>query len=160
MNLITLRKHLAKELEEICKDFRLKNPLSDENDDWREQGLTIFQQDVPPPRMDSDHSYHPFVIVKAMGGNVVSNDEHDGNITLVISTWDDQDPTTGVDDVLNIIERIKNHYLQEPVMSAMFCCKENMSYEIDEQANPYWYGTLTMTWEIPKTNILNEGKYV
>ena len=160
MNIITLRKQLAEDLRVVCKDFRLKNPLSDEDDSWQEKGLTIFEQDAPPPRMDSDHSYHPFIIVKATGGNVASRDEQDGNITLIVSTWDDHDTTTGVDDVINIIERIKNNYLAKPILGKMFFCKETMSYEIDEQANPYWYGSLTMTWEIPKMNPMSEDDYV
>ena len=160
MNLVTLRNKIAADLEIVCKDFRLKNPLSDEVGDWREQGLTIFKQDSPPPRLDSDHSYHPFVIVKATGGNIVSNDEQDGGITLIISTWDDQDPTTGVDGVLNIIERIKNHYLANPILDSMFYCKQEMSYDIDEQANPYWYGAISMSWQIPKTNLMTGGDYV
>lgn len=154
MTLITLRKMLADDLRTVCEDFRLKAPSSDEDDDWQEKGITIFEQDVPPPRMDSDHSYHPFIIVRLSGGNIVDTDEQNANIVLIISTWDDKNPVAGIDDVINIIERIKNNYLAHPILGKMFYCKKEMSYEIgEEQADPYWYGSLTMTWEIPKTNL-------
>ena len=160
MNLLTCRKDLAKELRAVCEDFRLKKPLSDESDDWIESGLAVFEQRLPPPRMDTEGLIHPFILVKATGGNVAAENLELGDITLIISTWDDDDQA-GESDILNIIERIKNHFLAHPILSKKFYCQKDMSYELDDQdAHPYWYAKLTMTWEIPKTNIMTGADYV
>ena len=160
MNLLTLRHDLAKELSKVCKDFVLKKPLSEESGDFVESGLTIFEQQLPPPRMDTEGLYHPFIVVKATGGNVSEEYMELGNITLLIETWADEDQS-GEDDLLNIIERIKNYFLAYPILSKKFSCQKDMSYELSgEQPAPYWYATLTMTWELPKTNIMTGADYV
>lgn len=160
MNLLTLRKQLAEELRTVCKDFKLKKPLSDESDDWVESGLTIFEQHPPPPRMNTEGMIHPFVVVRALGGNVSAEDLELGNIALILSTWDDND-MSGEDDLLNIIERIKNYFLAYPILNGTFYCQRDMSYDFaEEQPKPHWYATITMTWEIPKTNIMQGAEYV
>lgn len=160
MNLRQLRNDLAADIRIVCKDFVLKKPLSDEESHFIESGLSVFEQNEPPPRMDTEGLIHPYIVVKATGGSVQGEDLEVGNITLVIATWDDND-LSGEDDLLSIIERIKNHYLAMPILSKMFYCQRDMSYELaDEQPKPYWYATITMSWEIPKMNIMAGAEYV
>lgn len=160
MNIRILRRDLAVAIREICKDYQLKQPLSDESSDFTLTGISVFEQKEPPPRLNSDHSIHPFIVVKATGGKVTEQDTELGNIVLVIATWDD-DGERGEDDVLSIIDRIKDHFLCFPILSDMFSCQIDMSYELaEEQPQPYWYATLTMTWEIPKMNLMQGAEYV
>ena len=161
MNLLTLRHDLAKKLEEVCKDFVLKKPLSEESSDFIESSISIFEQKLPPARMNESSIYHPLIIVRASGGNVDDEYKELGNITLVIETWDDDEYHSGEDDLLSIIERIKNHFLAHPILSKKFYCQKEMSYDLaEEQPAPYWCATLTMTWELPKTNIMTGADYV
>jgi hypothetical protein len=156
---MTLRAELAAELRTVLKDFKLKKPKSNKSHDFEWSGITVFEQNVPPPKLKHSDSYAPLVVVQTNTGNV-SEDEENINITLIIQTWDDENPAQGEDDVLNIITRIKNYFLTNQRLNKKYWCKREMQWAVDAEQNPFFDGNIVMTWEVPTCENLQEKDYV
>lgn len=157
--MIFLRQAIAKELETILKDFQLKKPLSNKAGSYTRESITIFEQNVPPPKLKSLTNHAPLVVVQANAGQA-SQEVETVNITLVIQTWDDEDPQQGEDDVLNIITRVKAYFTANPRLNKRYWCQAEMSWAVDNEQNPYFDGNLLMTWEIPTTQYTQENDFV
>jgi hypothetical protein len=156
---MTFRSELAKELEIVLKDFRLKKPKSNKNNDYTMEQITVFEQNVPPPKLSSRDSYAPLVVIQTNGGN--TDDEGETiNVTLIIQTWDDEFPAQGEDDVINIITRIKQHFLAYPRLNKKYWCRREMTWAVDNEQNPFFDGNIIMTWEVPTTMYIQERDYV
>ena len=145
-----LRSQIAEELRTVLKDFVLKKPLSDKSNEFEPSSITVFEQNIPSPKMN-EKPYHPFVCVRTENGKI-DDYEQTESIAIIVSTWDDHTPELGEDDVINVIHRIINHFLANPMLDNRYYCRRDIEWAVSDERMPYFDGGITMTWEVPTMN--------
>lgn len=156
--MINLRKELAEELRIVLKDFQLKKQKSNKANDYELAPITVYEQNLPPAKFGKEKFYAPLVVVQTNGG-ALNETGKTVNVTLIIQTWDDADPQTGEDDVINIITRITDHFTANPRLNKKYWCENDMSFAVDNEQNPFFDGNILMTWELPAMTQLMEDDF-
>ena len=166
-----LQTALAEELEEIFKDFRLKDPKGESSK------INIFEQSLPIPEavktetMDPEvleegmvesetvEDPYPYIIVRIENGNIEKIDgEQDVLLNLIIGVIDRDLNNQGHKDVLNVIQKIIYRFTVNPILAHEYECVMPISWALqDEESYPYFIGGLALHFAtIP---IRREDKY-
>ncbi|WJQ12759.1 hypothetical protein QT238_11260 [Geobacillus stearothermophilus] len=116
----------------------------------------VRQQYLPPKRRkeDQDVPDFPHVIVRYVGERVKGGVNR-VQIHIIVGTVCD-DPQVGFRDVLNVLTRIRNEMLRQPVFGAYQLNDEGLSIDIpEEQYAPEWVGYITAEYMMP--TVQSEG---
>lgn len=166
-----LQTELAKELEEVFKDFRLKNPKGEMSK------INIFEQGLPIPEQKRPEDYnpedleegkietetaedpYPYIIVRIENGNITEiGREQDVLLNLIIGTIDRELNNQGHKDVLNVIQKIIYRFTVNPILAHEYECVMPISWALqDEESYPYYIGGLAL--HFATTPIRREDKY-
>ena len=115
----------------------------------------VFSQFLPK-RYTSDKSIpFPLIIVRLSDGGIEDQAEaHKINLKLIIGVYDDDQENGGHFSVLEIIERIQQHYEEYPVLAEQFRFTDPFVWALqDEESYPFFYGACNLTFEAPPPRI-------
>lgn len=123
----------------------------------QKSGMHIFKQDFPIRKFKADienemheENLYPYCLVRAENGTLGNLQTVD--ITLTFGICERDDKNNGEIRVLNLIERVSQHFLNKRVIGEKF----RLDYEIpirwgmptkEENTYPYFYGLMEMTWD-------------
>jgi len=108
----------------------------------------------PPDTGEPDEPF-PYIIVRLDSGGIEApTASHRISLILLVGIYDDDPNNTGHTAVMEIIERIQQHYRQYPAMGA-FSFVEPVSWYLQEEPSyPYYFGAIDLTFDAPAPQII------
>lgn len=149
-----LQQAVMEDLKELFRDSRFKAP------DGGTASMKVYKQQLPklPLQDDEDEAdgsdLFPFIVVRVMSGKIESPDApHEVTLLLWIGVFDDDLKNEGHDAVLEIIERVQQHYQEKPTLGAAFF-KDPFEWVLqDEESFPFFYGGCSLTFQLPAPRV-------
>lgn len=122
--------------------------------DWNRHRMAApkaYEQFLPKRRTQDAEDPFPYVIVRIDSGGIdTQTDPHKVAVILVIGIYDDDPDNQGHKAVLEIIERIQEHYEGTPLLAGQFTFDDPFNWALqDEQSWPYFYGACNLTFKLP-----------
>ena len=110
----------------------------------------IYPQFLPQLESDDDTDPFPYIIVRIDSGGIeTQTDPHKISVILVIGIFEDSLENEGHESVLEIIERIQQHYEETPALKE-FVCADPFNWALqDEPSYPYFYGAVNLVFHAP-----------
>lgn len=147
MTPIMLQKALKEELERLFEGF-----FSSENTDYSERAVTVFEQ-VLPENIETvaEEGKMPFVIVRLSEGEMEQPEDAERVKVIFIfcsqaSEWN----KSGYADVANMIQRVKERFLKNPVVGDYFTAELPMKWVLQEDdTTDLYYGGVEMDFACP-----------
>ena len=143
----------ARELQDaICRD--IEELFRGDSFQAVEGGITgkvrAFKQYLPRLEAENEETLFPFVIVKVDSGTIPSpNDAHRVKILLWAGVYDDSPENNGHIGVLEILERIQQHYQEKPTLGpAVYADPFEWALQ-DEESFPFFYGGCYVSFDLP-----------
>lgn len=139
-----LQHDVAEDLREMFKHDLYKTPTDGTSPP------NVFKQFLPKLESDDEDDPFPYIIVRVDSGGIDSQtDPHKVALILVIGIYDDDTQNQGHATVLEIIERIQQHYEETPAL-AEFVFTDPFGWALqDEETYPYYYGAVNLTFNAP-----------
>ena len=149
-----LQRAVMDDLRKLFKNDRFKAP------DGGTASMKVYKQQLPklPLQDDEDEAdgsdLFPFIVVRVMSGKIESPDaSHEVTLLLWIGVFDDDLKNEGHDAVLEIIERVQQHYQEKPTLGAAFF-KDPFEWALqDEESFPFFYGGCSLTFQLPAPRV-------
>lgn len=155
MTISNLQDALVAELQELFSERKYKKPYS-ENEE--RVALTVYSQALPivvrvedeePP----EFSLAPYIVVELDEGDSGSAEKAEQvNMRLIICIYDDDENNQGHKDIMEIIERVKNRFMINPMLKNQYMYKEDEGIHWalpDENTHPYFFGGESISFEAP-----------
>lgn len=147
-----LQEDLREEIKKIFNGFLLKTPKLDQENKAILSQLNVYDQSLPLQESDEEEPF-PYVIVKLDQGNMKEGSAHLVKVRLIIGVYDDDTNANGHKDVLNIIQKIYERFVVNPVLNGRYHMKDDNEFPFlwalpDDDTNPYYFGVVEMTWEV------------
>ena len=109
-----------------------------------------YPQFLPPPETADDTDPFPYIIVRIDSGGIeTQTDPHKISIIVVIGIFEDSLENKGHESVLEIIERIQQHYEETPALKECVCADPFNWALQDETSYPYFYGAVNLVFHAP-----------
>lgn len=139
-----LQQGVIEDLRELFKHDLYKTPSG------KEEPLHLFSQFLPKLQNEDDDDPFSYIIVRVDSGGIdTPTDPHKVALILVIGIYDDSEKNQGHATVLEIIERIQQHYEETPALKE-FSFTDPFGWALqDEQSWPYYYGAVNLTFNAP-----------
>lgn len=152
MNARELQSGIVADLNELFKDSLYKTPSG-------EMGKpSFFKQFLPKRKSEDDDDPFPYGIVRLDNGAIAGTTEsHQVGIIILVGIFDDALENQGHGAVLEIMEKIQEHYQREPVvkdlngrMMGRIDPDTPVSWALqDEESYPFFFGGLNLTFDLP-----------
>lgn len=139
-----LQEAIKNDLKALFASDRYKTP------DGEMAAPGVYKQFLPMQDSDDDDNPFPYIIVRLDSGGIESQtDPHKVAVLLVIGIYDDDQQNNGHESVLEIIERIQQHYEGTPALGE-FVFTDPFGWALqDEQSYPYFYGAVNLSFNAP-----------
>ena len=155
MTPIMLQKALKEELERLFEDF-----FSSEKMDYSERPVTIYEQDLPVniETMEAEGKM-PYVIVRIVEGEMEQlEDTEQVKVYFIFCSQAPEWNMSGYSDVMNMIQRVKERFLKNPVVGDYFTAELPMKWVIQEDdTTDLYYVGMEMNFHCP--GIRRESKF-
>lgn len=138
------RQHHMAPLNVYAQAIPIRETASPEIPSEPEDGEDI--EPVPPPQdPDAEVDPFPYIIVRLNSGELTTPDAyHNVSVLLLVGIFDDNPDNQGHATVMDIIERIQMHYLQQPSLGD-FQYMDPINWVLqDEESYPYYYGAIQL----------------
>lgn len=155
MTPIMLQKALKEELERLFEGF-----FSSEKMDYSERAVTIYEQDLPEDiETVLEEGRMPFVIVRLSEGEMEQpEDVEQVKVVFIFCSEAPELNKSGYVDVMNMIQRVKERFLKNPVVGNYFTAELPMKWVIQEDdTTELYYGGMEMNFYCP--GIRRESKF-
>lgn len=148
MNTYGLQQSLMKEIARLLGEMHLKNTEGNETEiHGYEQRLPKLTEDEEDPSQ-----FFPYFIVQLMTGN--TEDDYDPwhvRVIIQLGIFDDDKEANGHRQLLSMIQKISDRFLEYPLLDNAFRAEQNMDWELlDEDTYPYYFAGLEMKFYVPK----------
>ena len=143
----------ARELQEaVCKD--IEELFRGDSFQTVDGGMTgkvrTFRQYLPRLEAENEETLFPFVIVKVDCGKIESPTEaHRVRLLLWAGVHDDNPENNGHLGVLEILERIQQHYQEQPALGPAVAAHPFEWAMQDEESFPFFYGGCYVYFDLP-----------
>jgi hypothetical protein len=136
---------LVEETKNLFLNYRLKNVKKER------VPLNIYPQYLPAKKEQNDIAHFPYLLVKVMDGESKDEETEDTcKIAFVVGIYDEDDKYQGYKDVMNIIEKIRQHLFRKRYFE-QFELMYPFSWVIhEEDTYPFYFGGIETNWGIPK----------
>ena len=146
MTLINLMEDIKIDLDNLFKKSKFKTSMGEY------KTFEIYKGSLPIPDSEESPEPMPYIIVQLVNGeirlssNIVS-------VRLILATYDDDKNNKGYFDILNAIEKIRQHYTKYPILNKRYVAKidDKNSFEWslpDEDTYPYYFGGIQLNFEV------------
>lgn len=140
--------------------FALLDALAQELEPLAEEmGFQVFRQFIPPKKRD-DEPFQDYVMV-SLGNGSQESEEATQQVVVTFGAEDRPSPGRGVfpgcsedyqgyRDVVNLIEKVKQHLLRRRVIDEKFELRLPVQWVFPEEENyPYYFGGLLLNFTLP-----------
>lgn len=153
MTVFQLQKDLMEEIESVLSDIMLKKPKGGMSTiKSYSQELPKREQVVKPgslmPEDDGTDPY-PFCVVRMESGSIFTGAQGVRTI-LIFGVFDDALENQGHQALLNIIHRVSERFIINPVLKDRYRMneREGINWILDdEERYPYYIGSMEMAWD-------------
>lgn len=157
-----LLREMQANLQTLFAGTAYRNPaVEDESAEGAFIQPRIYIGALPPKRSRGrDNEDFPFLIVRATQGED-QNEYSELNVEVIAGVYTTQDEEAGVNEIQNIIDRVRIHLLQHPLLASRFELQMPMNWsagtdEDRNQPHPYYVGNISTTWRYVRPQRLND----
>lgn len=146
MTPIYLRKAIKEELEQLFEGF-----LSSGEAGYGGKKVSIFEQALPLGHATEEEDFMPYIIIRVMEGSVEEWSEAESvKVILIFCTTDAGMERSGHEDILNMIQKVKERLMRNPQMGAFFTAELPIKWMVqDDDTYPIYYGGMELTFDCP-----------
>jgi hypothetical protein len=151
MTSVGLVDQLTERIKKWVSEFRLQTPHNSFL-----KAPNVYTQFINPKtrKEEEENPNFPHIIIRYIREEI-RNGVNYAEIHIIAGTVD-EDHENGFRDVLNVLTRIRNEMLKQPIIGAFELNKEGLSIEIpEEQLETHWVGYINAKYSIP--TVQNEG---
>lgn len=147
MTPLFLQSALKAELKQVLAGVLLKTA----------QTINIYEQNLPPKKDDKDCSFFPFCQIK-LGDGEDKDDVSTQDVILIFGTIDKSTRFDGYQDVMNCIQRVREHLLETRMVANRFEVQLPIRWATPESEStyPFYYGAILLTFDIPRIECVNQ----
>ncbi len=150
MTIQFLLKEIVKDLTTVFSGYRLINQKD------KLAALNIYPYNLPEKIEEADEAHFPYIIVMPQIGKL-DLDSESVTTTLTIGVYDLSENKQGFADILNIIEKYKNHLIYERLIGG-YEVQYPIVWEMqDEDTHPAYYGGMEIAWKLKPMESKEEG---
>lgn len=161
-SILLLEKSLLKEVINLLADMQFENP-----DGKTVIGVTGYEQRLPQITEDDEDTsqFFPYAVVRCTNWNT-KDDIDPWHVTLDVffGVYDDNKNGHGHEVLINMIEKVANRFVHEPLLVGSYRAEQNIDAELqDEDTYPYYFGGIEFAFTAPKIERkieFNEDQYV
>lgn len=148
MTPLFLQSTLKTELESVLAEVLLKTA----------QTINIYEQNLPPKKDDKDRSFFPFCQIK-LGDGEDGDDSSTQDVILIFGTIDKSTSFDGYQDVMNCIQKVREHLLKKRTVANTFEVQLPIRWAApeNEATYPFYYGAVLLTFSIPRIERVNNN---
>lgn len=120
--------------------------------------IQVYEQNLPPKKDDKDSSFFPFCQIK-LGDGEDRDDGSTQDVILVFGTIDKSTSFDGYQDVMNCIQKVREHLLKKRTVANTFEVQLPMRWAApeNEATYPFYYGAVLLTFSIPRIERVNNN---
>lgn len=149
MTAYALQDDLIEEISDLLKDITTENTIGETVD-----GVTGYAQRLPEiAESEEDASQlFPYFIVRISDGTTEDDEEPwmvTINVLLGVCDWDKSG--AGFRHILNMIQRITDRFISEPLLKNRYRASQEMNWALQEEDSyPFYFGGIEMKFEVRK----------
>lgn len=143
-----LQDAVVEDLQDLFKDYRLKNSLG------VERAINIFSYDTPiregdDEAVDQEAPPEPHIVVRVPGGNIQDETApHVVEVILIACVCDRDKNRQGYRDAMHIINEIMHHYITKRLVGGRYMVQYPFKWVVpDDDTHPYYYAAVSMNIE-------------
>lgn len=149
MTAAEFQRELIEEVERILQGIQTQNTSGETI-----TGVKGYEQFLPIVADDEEDEsqFFPYFIVKLSEGKT-SDDENPWTVTtdILLGCCDYSKKTNGHRHLLNMIQRICDRFVAEPLMNNKYRAEQDMEWALqDEDTHPFYFGGVRIRFNIPK----------
>lgn len=156
MTPIILQKALKEELETLFEGF-----LSSPDPAFEGKQVAVFEQDIPlEMETEADEEKAPYIIVRLSEGEQAQwEDAEMVTVILIFCVKAPEWNRSGYQDVMNMIQKVKERLLKHPQVGACFTAELPLKWVVQEgDTHELYYGGVELNFACPA--ILRESRFV
>jgi len=147
-----LQDHLVEVVKTVIGSMKLNNSKNENSI------INVYPQYLPSKKGQNDRAHFPYVLVRIIDGED-STEELPSlcKIVFIIGIHDDDTNFQGYKDVMNIIEKIRQHLLKKIVFDNKYSLEGQVKWAVNEEdVYPLYFGGIETTWNIGKVMMVDE----
>lgn len=144
-----LQNCLVEEIKILFDGFLLKNSEEEL------VPINVYLQYLPTKKREEDADFFPYIVVRVEDGEEeIAEDSAQCRVVIITGICDWDENYQGYRDVMNILEKMRQHFLKKRIIDNRFEIQGKLKWAINqEEAYPYFFGGLDTTWSIGKLNM-------
>lgn len=147
MTPLLLQRALRKDFIQLFEGF-----FSSEKMDYSEKAVTIYEQDLPLSIETNEmEGKMPYVIIRLSEGEMEQPDEAERvKVVLIFCAQAAEWNKSGYADVMNMMQRVKERFLKNPVVGSYFTAELPMKWVIQEgDTMDIYFGGMELEFACP-----------
>lgn len=155
MTPVFLQKALKEELKILFADF-----VSSSDMDFEKRGVSVYEQDLPlEMETEDEEEKTPFIIVRLSEGEQEQRESTEMvTVVIIFCARDTAWNRSGYQDVLNMIQKVKERLLKNPLVGKYFTAELPLKWVVQEgETHDIYYGGMELTFACPA--IQRESKF-
>lgn len=164
---LDLQKGVVKRLEEVFENIQYEKPpktgkkVDEETNSLRK--VQVFSQKLPVKEGKNDTQF-PFVLVKLVDGvQTDRSNPHIVQIAIYVGVYDESFENQGHEDVSLMLNKIIHAFETHPIVGGCFEVdfESPINWSIaDENTEPFYYGGVSIHFEVPKVGRTDLEEYL
>lgn len=143
---------LVKEVKNIISGMLLSNAKNEK------ASINVYPQYLPSKKSQNDESHFPYILVRVIDGED-STDELPSicRVVFIIGIYDKDSNYQGYKDIMNIIEKIRQHLLKKRVFNNKYTLEGPVKWAVNEEdIYPLFFGGIETNWNIGQISMEDE----
>lgn len=143
-----LQDAVVEDLQDLFKDYRLKNSLG------VERAINIFSYDTPiregdDEAVDQEAPPEPYIVVRVPGGNIQDETApHVVEVILIACVCDRDKNRQGYRDAMHIINEAIHHYITHRRVGKKYVAQYPFKWTVpDDDTHPYYFAAMSINFE-------------
>lgn len=147
MTPVFLQKALKEELRNLFADFVSSSDL-----DFEKRGVSVYEQDLPlEMETEDEEEKTPFIIVRLSEGEQEQRENAEMvTVVMIFCARDTAWNRSGYQDVMNMIQKVKERFLKNPLVGKYFTAELPLKWVIQEgETHEIYYGGIELNFSCP-----------
>lgn len=145
MNETRLQDALVSDLERLFRNRRYKTAGGEL------AAVSVFAQNLPKRESEDDDDPFPYIIVRLDSGTVENQvSPSKAAVLLLVGMYDDDRKNQGHRAVLEVLEEVRRHYEEVPLLDGAFVFSDPYRWTLqEEESYPYFFGGAELSFDLP-----------
>lgn len=145
MNEARLQDAIVSDLTRLFGNRRYKTPSG------VTAAVSVFAQNLPKRESEEDDDPFPYIIVRLDSGTVENQTSPSkAAVLLLVGMFDDDRKNQGHRAVLEVLEEVRRHYEELPLLDGAFVFSDPYRWTLqEEESYPYFFGGAELSFDLP-----------